>query len=132
MTAYRQETEQDDGWSRWVQPIERGYKMSCCDCGLVHVLDFRIYVERVQFRARRDKRASAAVRREQRKKEKLMADENSTKADTLDIDQQLRERCLLATMQAGADVNAPDRAIRAAEMFYQFIKGTATVPPKGD
>lgn len=60
-----------------------------------------------------------------------MSDENSTKADTLDVDQQLRERCLLMTVQAGADAGAPDRAVRAAAMFYEFIKGTPSVPPKG-
>ena len=25
----------------WVSPIRRGYKMQCCDCGLVHKMDFR-------------------------------------------------------------------------------------------
>jgi hypothetical protein len=24
----------------WVRPIKRGYKMVCCDCGLVHSIDF--------------------------------------------------------------------------------------------
>jgi len=24
----------------WVWPKMRGYKMKCCDCGLVHVVDF--------------------------------------------------------------------------------------------
>lgn len=47
----------------WVQPIRRGYKMACCDCGLVHEMDFRIYRGRVQFRARRHRRATAAIRR---------------------------------------------------------------------
>ena len=28
--------------NEWVQPIRRGYRMMCCDCGLVHELDFRI------------------------------------------------------------------------------------------
>lgn len=26
----------------WVTPVERGYQMECCDCGLVHNLDFRV------------------------------------------------------------------------------------------
>ena len=26
----------------WVQPIRRGYKVACCDCGLVHRVDFRL------------------------------------------------------------------------------------------
>lgn len=41
----------------WEQPIMRGYKLVCCDCGLVHRMDFRIAgrrkVKRVQFRAYR-------------------------------------------------------------------------------
>lgn len=47
----------------WVQPIRRGYKMACCDCGLVHVFDFRIYDGHVQLRAFRDNRKTAAMRR---------------------------------------------------------------------
>lgn len=27
---------------QWVQPIRRGYRMKCCDCGLVHILNFRL------------------------------------------------------------------------------------------
>lgn len=26
----------------WVQPVRRGYLMKCCDCGLVHRLNFRL------------------------------------------------------------------------------------------
>ena len=26
----------------WVQPVKTGYLMECCDCGLVHRLDFRV------------------------------------------------------------------------------------------
>ena len=47
----------------WVQPIRKGYKMACCDCGLVHDMDFRIHKNRVQFRARRNNRATAGIRR---------------------------------------------------------------------
>ena len=59
----------------WVQPTPEGYKFACCDCGLVHRLDFRVvrlprvpHEYRVQFRAFRDNRATAAVRREKRKR----------------------------------------------------------------
>jgi hypothetical protein len=48
----------------WIQPIRRGYKMSCCDCGLVHVMDFRIASGHVQFRPARDNRATGQVRRQ--------------------------------------------------------------------
>lgn len=48
--------------NEWVQPITEGYKMSCCDCGLVHELDFRVEKGKVQFRVRRDNRATAGKR----------------------------------------------------------------------
>ena len=47
----------------WVQPVKRNYGMACCDCGLVHRLDFRVKDGRAQFRARRDNRATAQLRR---------------------------------------------------------------------
>lgn len=47
----------------WVQPIRRGYQMECCDCGLVHRMNFRIRDGRTQFQAFRDGRKSAATRR---------------------------------------------------------------------
>ena len=50
----------------WVQPVRRAYRMRCCDCGLVHIMDFRL-VKRgngktIQFRAGRDNRATAGGR----------------------------------------------------------------------
>ena len=47
----------------WVMPIRRGYKMACCDCGLVHKLDFRVRKGKIEFRVFRDNRATAAMRR---------------------------------------------------------------------
>lgn len=68
MAKYRVEYEvTEDGYSRWVQPVPNGYKMACCDCGLVHDMDFRIEDGRVQFRAKRNVRSTAAVRREKKK-----------------------------------------------------------------
>lgn len=71
------------GFSRWVQPVMKGYKMGCCDCGLVHEMEFKVmkvvkllangYVKLesvpagaflVHFRARR---AEAYTRRERKK-----------------------------------------------------------------
>ena len=49
--------------NQWVQPVRRDYKLACCDCGLVHELDFRIYKGRIQFRARRNNRSTAMMRR---------------------------------------------------------------------
>lgn len=47
----------------WQQPIKRGYKEVCCDCGLVHHMDFRIYRGRVQYRAWRANRLTAQLRK---------------------------------------------------------------------
>jgi hypothetical protein len=56
----------------WVQPVDKGYKMACCDCGSVHEINFRIINIKtgrpvkgfkVQFQAFRHNRATAAVRR---------------------------------------------------------------------
>jgi hypothetical protein len=37
----------------WIQPVRSNYGMSCCDCGLIHSMNFRIYKGKVQFRAYR-------------------------------------------------------------------------------
>ena len=47
----------------WVLPIAEGYQMECCDCGLVHTIDFRVVDGRAQLRMRRDKRATLMKRR---------------------------------------------------------------------
>jgi hypothetical protein len=49
--------------NKWIQPQAEGYGMCCCDCGLVHRLDFRIVKGKVQIRARRDNRATGQMRR---------------------------------------------------------------------
>jgi hypothetical protein len=41
----------------------RNFREQCCDCGLIHRLDFRIVDGRIEFRTRRDDRATAAARR---------------------------------------------------------------------
>ena len=72
MAKHRQEIEiHPDGWSRWVYPVMDGYKMSCCDCGLVHDMQFRVTDEydRVEFRVRRNNRATAQVRRHKKRRE---------------------------------------------------------------
>lgn len=47
----------------WLRPKRKDYKMECCDCGLVHTLDFRVLDGRAEFRAFRDNRATANKRR---------------------------------------------------------------------
>ena len=54
--------------NEWIQPIKKGYKVACCDCGLVHDIDFRIVNDRVQFRARINSKATRARRREIKQK----------------------------------------------------------------
>ncbi len=53
----------------WIHPL-KGYRMACCDCGLVHHIDFRIVQHkgrnRIVFAGTRDRRATAAMRRSKR------------------------------------------------------------------
>jgi hypothetical protein len=54
----------------WVQPSRKGYFMGCCDCGLVHKMQFRLFPnqwgpgKKIQFRAWRDEKETKALRRE--------------------------------------------------------------------
>jgi hypothetical protein len=47
----------------WIQPRRHGYRLMCCDCGLVHVVNFRLKAGRIQFQAFRHPGATAASRR---------------------------------------------------------------------
>lgn len=63
------------GFSRWVQPQMAKYFLSCCDCGLVHEMQFRLspgamvkgnnggQKMHVQFRARRSESYTARERK---------------------------------------------------------------------
>lgn len=51
----------------WIQPTRNGYKLCCCDCGLVHRLDFRVRQRHVQFRVFREARSTGQVRRHMKK-----------------------------------------------------------------
>lgn len=82
MPRMKKMVEREDGWCDWVQPAEL-YRMGCCDCGLVHDMQFRIVRVKedlgngvftlgdeiprtkalVHFRARRNERSTAALRR---------------------------------------------------------------------
>lgn len=54
----------------WVKPTRKGYRLMCCDCGLVHKIDFLLVPlhggKGIIFRAFRDNRATAARRRNKR------------------------------------------------------------------
>jgi len=42
MTKFKKHTAGRGGWSEWVQPKMEGfYLFKCCDCGLVHELEFQ-------------------------------------------------------------------------------------------
>jgi hypothetical protein len=62
----------EDGWCNWIQPKEPeegGYRMMCCDCRLIHDMEFRVDNGRIQYRARRNNRATAAGRRKRIREE---------------------------------------------------------------
>lgn len=42
---YPKISQNEDGWSAWLKPVMKNYKMGCCDCGLVHNIDFKIIKE---------------------------------------------------------------------------------------
>jgi len=82
MAAYEQIKAPNGQFCDDQHPIMRGYKMACCDCGLVHDIHFdaikvtrkykdgSYYCEvldpnkyRVMFRVRRNNRSTAMVRR---------------------------------------------------------------------
>lgn len=48
----------------WFEPTpQRGHKMRCCDCGLIHTMNFRVQGGKIQIQPRRDKGATARARR---------------------------------------------------------------------
>lgn len=67
------------GWTEWICPKMSGYRMKCCDCGLVHDVDFRVVKYKhskscfykvirgkntqVHIRVRRNERCTSAGRR---------------------------------------------------------------------
>ena len=73
MTRYKVHPIDHDGWTDWFYPWgqeegEHPHKTACCDCGLVHQIQYRIdevegLGDRVAIRVRRDERATAAKRR---------------------------------------------------------------------
>lgn len=83
MPHIKQYYEGDDGWSDWAQPeMDQDYRLVCCDCGLAHDMQFRVMeiVEDlgngykdvteadtdkflVHFRAKRNNRSTAQIRR---------------------------------------------------------------------
>jgi hypothetical protein len=82
MPKFKKHVAGDYGWSDWDTPIMRGYKMACCDCGLVHDMEFRVLKVtkdngdgtweckpldtqkyRIELRAKRNTRSTGQIRR---------------------------------------------------------------------
>lgn len=38
---FKQEKVKNGIWTGWVRPMMNRYHMACCDCGLVHTMNFR-------------------------------------------------------------------------------------------
>lgn len=59
--------------AEWVTPRRKYYGMGCCDCGLVHKMEFRLVPNwhgpgvKIQFRAWRDEKNTKALRKRNRK-----------------------------------------------------------------
>lgn len=55
----------------WIRPIRHGYKLSCCDCGLVYTLDFKLVKwgkgKKIMFRTFRNARSTALIRRHRKR-----------------------------------------------------------------
>ncbi len=52
----------------WVNVVARGHKNACCDCGLVHTIDYRLAGDGAfEIRFVRDTRATNALRRKMKK-----------------------------------------------------------------
>lgn len=48
---------------QWIRPNGEAFKHACCDCGLVHTMNFRVEAGGVEFQVFRDNRATAGRRR---------------------------------------------------------------------
>lgn len=59
----------------WFAPKMRGFRLKCCDCGLIHDIDWR-HAEgnELQMRIIRNERATAAARRNRKKKVVIVDD----------------------------------------------------------
>jgi len=57
---------QEEG--EWATTTRRGNKIACCDCGLVHRIDFKIKNRGILYRTFRDNRSTGQVRRHMKKK----------------------------------------------------------------
>jgi hypothetical protein len=53
--------------NKWLTPREEGFKLACCDCGLVHDVNFRVKDGRAQINfIRRNKSETTRIRKTHR------------------------------------------------------------------
>lgn len=52
----------------WIQIPLKGSKDQCCDCGLVHTVNYRIRAGKLQMQVFRDPRATGGARRHSKRK----------------------------------------------------------------
>jgi hypothetical protein len=64
MSEIRYEQAHD---GEWVRPKHRGFRHSCCDCGLVHHVDFRVRDGQVEMRFYRLPKPTAGRRNRMKK-----------------------------------------------------------------
>ena len=57
---YKIERAVSGGWTEWIRPTPPRYYCRCCDCGLVHAVEFRVVGGVPEFRARRVKKRARA------------------------------------------------------------------------
>jgi hypothetical protein len=78
MPRFKQHEAGKNGWSEWVSPLHghgnKNYKMACCDCGLVHDIQFRVKKDiknrySVIMRMRRNNRSTGQIRRRIKRQE---------------------------------------------------------------
>lgn len=49
------------GWIKW-QTLYKEMTITCCDCGLAHKFQFRVYKNKPQWRAKRNKEITKQAR----------------------------------------------------------------------
>ena len=57
-TEYKQIIE-----GEWFKRLRRDNREQCCDCGLIHIINYRIQKGHIEMQVFRDDRATAQVRR---------------------------------------------------------------------
>jgi len=58
----------DEGWTKWIRPRRTMYRLRCCDCRLVHDMQFKVQRGIILFRARRNEELTDDSRAKQERK----------------------------------------------------------------